>query len=218
MKTKTIQRKKGFSLVEMLVAISLFTVVMTASTGALLAVVAANRKAQAFDSAMSNMNFVMDHMTRNLRVGTTYACASGSPATFSSGTIDTPANCWRTTGSPLGPGNAIAFEPQQAKDTEQRNQDVYRYNSDANGGFIERCKTDCHIGGSYTRMTAENVDITRFNIYVEGACSATGGGCTADAVQPRIFLLIGGTVKNDSNTPPTAFSLQTSITQRLFDI
>jgi len=64
----------GFTLVEMIVAIFVFSVVMVIATGALVTILGANRKAQAVKSVMNNLNFTLDSMTRSIRTGTGYDC------------------------------------------------------------------------------------------------------------------------------------------------
>jgi prepilin-type N-terminal cleavage/methylation domain-containing protein len=72
--------QKGFTLVEMIVAIFVFSVVMVISTGALVSIIGANRKAQSVKSVMNNVAFSLDSMTRALRVGTNYDCGVSSCA------------------------------------------------------------------------------------------------------------------------------------------
>lgn len=48
--------QKGFTLVEMIVAIFVFSVVMVISTGALVSIIGANRKAQSVKSVMNNVD------------------------------------------------------------------------------------------------------------------------------------------------------------------
>src|SRR3989344_5257439 len=64
--------QRGFTLVEMIVAIALFSVVMIVCVGALLALVNANRKAQALQSVMNNLNIALDGMVRSVRMGNSY--------------------------------------------------------------------------------------------------------------------------------------------------
>ena len=66
--------QRGFTLVEMIVAIALFSVVMIVCVGALLALVNANRKAQALQSVMNNLNIALDGMVRSVRMGNSYDC------------------------------------------------------------------------------------------------------------------------------------------------
>src|SRR3989338_5348699 len=72
--------QRGFTLIEMIVAVALFAVVMLVSVGALLSLVGANRKAQALQSVMNNLNIALDGMVRSIRMGTSYRCASSAPS------------------------------------------------------------------------------------------------------------------------------------------
>lgn len=74
--------KKGFTLVEILVSIALFSIVMTVALGAMFTMVDANRKAQAVNLSMTNLNFALEAMSRSIRTGTVYSCGfSGDCAT-----------------------------------------------------------------------------------------------------------------------------------------
>lgn len=61
----------------MIVAVALFAVVMLVCVGALLALVNANRKAQALQSVMNNLNIALDGMVRSVRMGSVYHCGNG---------------------------------------------------------------------------------------------------------------------------------------------
>lgn len=79
-KLKT-KKKKGFTLVELMVSISIFAVVMVASMGSILVMVNSNRKSQAVRSVLDNLSSTVDDMTREIRFGTNYHCgASGTPS------------------------------------------------------------------------------------------------------------------------------------------
>jgi len=69
--------KDGFTLIEMIVAVSLFTVVIFVSIGALLTISDASRKANSIRSVMDNLNFAIESMSRSIRTGTDYACVGG---------------------------------------------------------------------------------------------------------------------------------------------
>lgn len=75
--------KKGFTLVEMLVAVAIFMIVTTTTMGAFLKMVDVNKKVQSVRNAMDNANLAMETMMRNIRLGYDYcsvgpACDSGS--------------------------------------------------------------------------------------------------------------------------------------------
>lgn len=65
-------KRKGFTLIEIMVAVSIFSIVMVMSMGALLAILGANRKAQTMKSVMNNLNFSLETMTRDLRFASEY--------------------------------------------------------------------------------------------------------------------------------------------------
>lgn len=81
---------RGFTLVEMLVAVAIFAIVMTMSVSALMDMVSATRKAQAIQSVMNNLNVALDGMVRNVRMGTRYHC--GNPGDSAS-SLATVADC-----------------------------------------------------------------------------------------------------------------------------
>lgn len=63
---------RGFTLIEMIMSVAVFTVVSLIAAGALLALADANRKAQAFKSVVNNLNFAVESIARNLRTGSGY--------------------------------------------------------------------------------------------------------------------------------------------------
>lgn len=74
-------RAVGFSLVELIVSIGIFTVVAVAATAALLSVMDANQRTQALTETNNNLNFVLQSMVREIRNGFNYSCgATGNPA------------------------------------------------------------------------------------------------------------------------------------------
>lgn len=64
---------RGFTLIEMIMSVAVFTVVSLIAAGALLALADANRKAQAFKSVVNNLNFAVESIARNLRTGSNYS-------------------------------------------------------------------------------------------------------------------------------------------------
>lgn len=70
-------RAKGFTLIEMIVAVGLFAFVMTLATGGYLMLIAANRQAQALATGINNLSFALETMTRSIRTGDSYRCGAG---------------------------------------------------------------------------------------------------------------------------------------------
>ena len=70
---KYLASQKGFTLVEMIVSLAIFTVVAVVAVGALLKITDANRKSQTLKTAINNLNFALESMSREMRVGANYA-------------------------------------------------------------------------------------------------------------------------------------------------
>lgn len=181
----------GFSLVEMLVAVALFSVVMLISVSTLLALVDANRKAQALQSVMNNLNTAIDGMVRAMRMGSKYHCGSV-------GLYSEPRNC---TGETL-----IAFEPFGGNESSGSDQWVYWY--DAN---TKRMYKSVDGGTTALPLTAPEVRIDDAKFYVVGAASG-------DLEQPKVVLTIHGTAGIEKIKTQTTFNIQATAVQRIIDI
>lgn len=186
--------KKGFTLIEIMVSVAIFSVVMVISLGALLAISASDKKAETLKSVMNNLNFALDSMSRTIRTGVNYHCGSG-------GTLSEPLDC------ALSPGTSFTFLAADG------NQVTYLFDSTpancvqtgSTGGCIKR-----RIGnGDLLQLTAPEVVITNLSFYVVGAP-------VGDGIQPKVTISLNGSVQV-TETQKTAFNLQTSVTQRLYD-
>lgn len=82
-------QKRGFTLIELMVSVSVFSIVMLLSMGSILGVLDANQKSQTLRTVMDNLNFTLEGMTRSIRFGQNYHCGSGGdpalPADCASG-------------------------------------------------------------------------------------------------------------------------------------
>jgi prepilin-type N-terminal cleavage/methylation domain-containing protein len=195
-KFKIQNSKRGFSLVEMLVAVALFSGVMLMGVGALLALIDANRKAQAINSVMNNLNFAMESISRNIRVGTTYHCEpNANPVPVD---IDMPKDC-------VNGGKLLAFESSNGNSSDKNDQVIYRLN----GTILEKSE-DGGAVGTFISIVAPEVSIEQFVFYVDGTSSS-------DSMQPRVVMIIQGTAGINEKTK-TKFNLQTTISQRVLDI
>jgi type II secretory pathway pseudopilin PulG len=71
-------QQKGFTLVEAIVAIGLFTVVMVIAIGALLSVSDASKKSQAQRQVIDNVSFMLEDIARTVRAAAEVGCATPS--------------------------------------------------------------------------------------------------------------------------------------------
>ena len=74
--------QRGFTLVEMLVSVAIFTIVMVIALGALLSMTESDRRAQTLKTITNNLNFSLDAMSRSIRTGTNHNLTGSSQITF----------------------------------------------------------------------------------------------------------------------------------------
>lgn len=178
----------------MLVAVALFAIVMLVASSTLLSLVYANRKAQALQSVMNNLNISLDEMVRSIRMGSNYRCGSATPA---------------PNGDCSG-GNTVIYYTPFGQDPTNRADDVaYAYDSD---GTI--CGKDriCVIqNGVAIPITAPEVEITDMTFYVVGTTPH-------DDVQPKVVITLAGSASTADLRTKSTFSIQATAVQRLLDL
>lgn len=194
--------QRGFTLIELMVSVAIFSVVMVIGLGALLSIVNADRKANAAASVMNNINFAVESMGRNIRTGYNYHCGSS-----------TGGDC---TGSP---GTYFAFTASDGSSVEYR----YENSGSCSTGCVSRQVTRAGVPSGFIRITSPDINISTLNFYLTGFCTKSGTTgstnttlCTADTRQPRLTILLRG--DGQVNNATTTFTIQTSVTQRLYDL
>ncbi len=180
---------KAFSLIELLVSLTLLSIVITIGLGLFLSTSASVKQSRSQRRAMENINFAMESMSRSITYGYDFSCFS--PVITS--------NCEITTvGSPeiyfkgnyLGTAN-VDFKYERL------------INSTTGYGYIART-----VGaGAPISLTSDQIDIKELRFYVYNT-DAFG----SNPQQPRVVLTIKAT-SHASNTPEDFF-IQTTLSQR----
>lgn len=201
--THSNKNSKGFTLIEMMVAVGLFSIVMLVAVAAILSIIGNNKKAQGINNVVNNLNFAIESMVRDMKTGYFYQC----PLDETTPLIDNPV----PTANACGPGvqGSVAFystlsgEPIPVR---------YKFVPSAtdNGiyqpGYITK-QTD---GGPEVELTSKtDVDIQSMKLYVNNPAPGTG--------QPSIFLIITGKAEI-LDGQVTQFGLQTFISQRILNL
>jgi len=181
---------RGFTLIEMMVSVTLFSIVMLVGLSALLTLVNENQRAQALNSVITDLNFTLESMARTIRVGNQFDC--GGP------TLDCDS------GSKSFSFRAPFIESSFRNIT-------YRFNDDRDRGVIQRSVDS----GGWVDITSSNVDIEDFSFYVFGAERAEAGQ-PPEPYQPRVMMVLSGKAAVDGQD--TEFSIQTTVTQRVIDL
>jgi prepilin-type N-terminal cleavage/methylation domain-containing protein len=179
--------KKGFTLIEIMVSISVFAIVMLVSSGSIFSVFDANRKSQTLRSVMDNLNLSLESMTRTIRFGSVYHCDITQ-----GGALSTTRDC-------AGGATSIAVLDSAGQ------QIVYRLD----GTRISRSIN----GGAYQYVTGTDVSINSLNFFVLGSTPYSSG---SNIIQPKVIISVTGHAGTKTSSR-TDFRLQTMVSQRLFD-
>jgi len=70
--------KRGYTLIELMVAVGLFALIMTLASGAYLVMIGINRQTQNITAGINDLSFALETMTRNIRLGYGYTCPTGT--------------------------------------------------------------------------------------------------------------------------------------------
>lgn len=182
--------QRGFTLIELIVSVGIFAIVITMSISTLLVMVDANRRAQGHETAMTNLSFVVDSITRNIRTGYDYYCRSSSISTLPS--VGVTQDC--------SGGENIVF-------TSERTGDRVGYRK--NGSTIERKINN----GEWLQVTSDDLTVETFEVTVNDTNKFYDD---ADEAQPTVKLTIKGSVFEGLESEVN-FNLQTDIVQRTLD-
>src|SRR3989338_1423382 len=136
---------KGYTIIETMIAVSLFIVIVMAGMGALLNANLLHRKSQSMRSIMDNLSFVMEDMSRNLRTGFDYQCFDASNPTLSPATLGAARSC--------ALGWAVAFEYASGNESTFADQWVYYISND---GKIFKSFDGA---GSFVQLTPDEIVI-----------------------------------------------------------
>lgn len=194
--------KQGFTLVEIMVAVSIFTIVVTIGIGALLTVNAAYRKTKDRRQAVASVSSAVEYMVREMRTGYFFVCTNYENTVLTPGTPILSADCF----PPSSPSDGITFLDQEG------NQQMIYFDASVAGypGIGQILKTSFANGSVPQPVTDPSiVDIESVNFYVKGLSDAN------HTVQPFILVQIRGSVVGQANSD---FTFQSAISQRLLDV
>ena len=192
------QNEKGFTLIEMMVSLSLFTIVVTIAVGAFLSLIGSSKGIQSKQSVMTTLTFVLDSMTREIRTGTNYYCNNSTLSGLDS----------QLEGLDCASGaNGISFIESGSSLTGTSNRIAYYYDSTSRS-IMRR------IGnGQAQSIVSQGITITNVDFFVTGTDRLGDGVTNSDAIQPTVTIVLEA--QDDAGASTT---LQTTVTQRELDI
>lgn len=78
---KSQKYKRGFTIMELVIAAGIFSIIALFATSSLLVAFRSSRRSNAAQAAMNNLNFMLENMSREIRFGSDYDCGSPGGAT-----------------------------------------------------------------------------------------------------------------------------------------
>jgi prepilin-type N-terminal cleavage/methylation domain-containing protein len=197
-------KNKGFTLIEMLVSLSLFTIVITIAVGAFLSLIGASKGVQSEQSVITTLTFVLDSMTREIRTGANYYCAGRSTLTGTPAATSTTQDCGTYTATDRGLSFIEAGSSVTSGASNKRI--AYYFDSSSASKTIMR-----RVGsGTPQSIVSEGITITNAQFFVTGTDRL---GTGTNTVQPTVTIILEARDETGATT-----SLQTTVTQRELDI
>lgn len=193
MRKINLKENRGYTIVETMIAISLFLVVIMFGMGSLLNATLLQKKSQDMRSIMDNLSFIMEDMSKNLRTGYDYHCVDDG--NFSA---VNPHSC--------ASGGGISFKSSYG------GQWVYKIES-TDGGSTFNLSKSVDSGTNWAQLNSGEISFNSASGFsVTGAEPLPG-----DTLEPFVTIRLVGTITSQNNLV-TPFSVQTSVSQRLVDI
>jgi prepilin-type N-terminal cleavage/methylation domain-containing protein len=198
-KNKIQKTKSGFTLIELMVAMSIFMIIMLTAIGSLVMTSNYAKRAKALQTAMDNVSFAMENISRNIRLGSNYYCTQSSAGALSRSSYLIVADC-----DISSPGTAIIFTPSIIDNTMGTIPPDVGFQlsfADANGKkSVQKVE-----GSKVTDLTAPQVNVTDLTFTVRGSD-------LVDYIQPSVYITMKGIVNIGEDQ--ISFAIQTLASQR----
>lgn len=215
---KLFLQQKGFTIIEMLVSLGIFTLVITVSVGSLLVLIAGNQQTQERSNTISSVSFVLDSMTRDIRTGTDYHCIDSTPSPFDgSGNIDDH-ELFGITGEDCDSGDiGVSFIETGGSLTE-----LTAANDSRVAFFFDDNKIWRQIGDTdREQISSAGIFVHEAVFYVTGSERLMVSNSDIDQPMVTIFMQVSD-IENSGSTCDVSNEqcvwIQTTVTQRLLDI
>jgi prepilin-type N-terminal cleavage/methylation domain-containing protein len=187
----------GFTLVELLVAIALFSILVSIAAGGFVRALRSERQVSAMISAESNISIALEEMTREMRTGYLFC---HDPNSIS----PTPA---------CGCSSPNGQTPWTCQGIEFYNANGEKVDYALEGGLLERSDSaedgSGGVLGAFAPLTSQNVSTTHLSFVLFG-------NLENDYWNPRITVAVG-VEPNDNSVAWSEANLETTVSARSFD-
>ena len=198
MRKKIFQNQSGLTLIEILVAVTIFSMIVGAVITSFISAIRSQKRILAYQELFDQISYVMEYMSRTLRMAvkeTTGGCLSSPGLNYESPCLEffTPScvKFKRLIGlERIGDGEETFCESFYLNGSQIRN------------SIVER--------GIDLPLTSPYLNVTNFGINLKGEWEPW-----PDLLQPRVTFVVDIETKLE---PPIKLKLQTTLSQRSFDV
>ena len=199
---------RAFTLIEILVALSIFAIVVVVALAALVKIIDANKKSQTIQDAVVNMSFTMESMTRELRTGSTYYCRVLAPNTDLAVTSLSSQDVSQCNGVSGASGNGVGFAfDSNLSGGSCRLIKAYEIvpNPSASGTFLFKKAVQTSCGGPLSfAPVIEPTSMSIASYYLS----------ISNAAYPLLFVKLDG-IAGTKESVKTYFTIQTAASPRV---
>jgi prepilin-type N-terminal cleavage/methylation domain-containing protein len=183
----------GFTLIELIVSLGLFSMVIVVAAGSYMSLIALDREVRISNELVTNLSFAVDSMSRSIRTGTEYKCTPGD-----------------SNGNSIS-GNCHEFSYKDYKDCTI----TYR---NSGGTLVQSISgTGCSVGTDIpltdSRIKLSTTNPQGLTFYVTGI-GQTGSEA---AKQPTVFFSLSGEIE-EVQGQKRSFTIESRATQRYIDL
>ena len=201
--------KRGFTLIEIIVALMIFTIVAVVALAALVKIVDANKKAQTTQDAVLGLSFALEAMSREIRTATNIHCeavnTTGVPISYSDQAC-----------IPAGHNQLIVFKSANLDTTSPtpcRLRYAYWFSAVGSTYTLKKAQqskgnncSDVFSSDMYGSIAPTSVSITNYSMAVSPANLSVGPF-------PIVFVGLSG-YAGSRDRVKTFFNVQTAVSQR----
>ena len=184
----------GYTIIETMIAISLFIVIVMTGMGALLSANLLHQKSQGMRSIIDNLSFIMEDVSRNLRTGYNFHCLVSGEDSLPTPSMSIPKSCAN--------GWGIAFEYTKGNPDNDDDQWVYYID---NGKIYKSTQGPSSLS-NFIQLTPDEVVIDPVSSFI-----VLGAEPPPDINQPFVTIKLAGTITYKTIITPFSFSISSSL-------
>ena len=184
----------GFTIIEVMISMTIFMVLVIVGMGAVLDAISEHKQSENISTTMDNLNFVMEDIARNIRLGSNFDCGP-----VVSGVAPTPTDC----PNPLSASNILSFD--------DLNGQVLTYTISNPAALVDPNMVLKSVGTAPYQVISPpevTIDFAKSGFTVRGSLPG-------DDAQPSVVIRLAGYVTY--NNIKSNFAIETTVTPRALD-